>query len=326
VLGWDVPPTVFLSLFALVVIALAPLFAAVWRRLEDRGAPQSAPGKIAVGIAFLAASFLLLSVAAQDLAPEGSQGMSAAVLLSFYVLQAAAVAILGRVGLSMVTRWAPDCWVERLPGVWFFSTGLGGLLGGYAAGSPHRDDDPPSMVITVPVVLADRSEARNATIAAISSGSVGGKSASSDSSQRSGSPRSLSAHVRISVIIRSVRVSPGLIATTRMLSARLRPPRPRVNAISEALPAEPAMYPAEGRSPAAPITLTITPYRATPVLEPAAREVRLELALDVRRQFRALGRQLGLERRVLFAEQTVCLDEDVNQDLNEFEPDQRLSW
>jgi hypothetical protein len=28
----------------------------------------------------------------------------------------------------------------------------------------------------------------------------------------------------------------------------------------------------------------------------------------------------------LFAEQTVCLDEDVNQDLNEFEPDQRLSW
>jgi hypothetical protein len=29
---------------------------------------------------------------------------------------------------------------------------------------------------------------------------------------------------------------------------------------------------------------------------------------------------------VLFAEQTVCLDEDVNQDLNEFEPDQRLSW
>jgi hypothetical protein len=27
-----------------------------------------------------------------------------------------------------------------------------------------------------------------------------------------------------------------------------------------------------------------------------------------------------------FANQTVCLDEDVNQDRYEFEPDQRLSW
>ncbi len=59
-------------------------------------------------------------------------------LLSFYVLQAAAVAILGPVGLSMVTRWAPDGWVERLTGVWFFSTGLGGLLGGYAAAASSR--------------------------------------------------------------------------------------------------------------------------------------------------------------------------------------------
>ncbi len=138
VLGWEVPPTVFLSVFALFVVALAPLFAAVWRRLENRGAPQSAPKKIAISIAFVAASFLLLSVAAQDLTPDGSQGVRAAVLLSFYVLQAAAVAILGPVGLSMVTRWAPDGWVERLTGVWFFSTGLGGLLGGYAAAASSR--------------------------------------------------------------------------------------------------------------------------------------------------------------------------------------------
>ena len=137
VLGREVPPTLFLSAFALFVVALAPLVAAVWRQLEDRGAPQSAPKKIAVSIAFIAASFLLLSVAARDLAP-GSQAVSAAVLLAFYVLQAAAVAILGPVGLSMVTRWAPDGWVERLTGVWFLSTGLGGLIGGYAAAASSR--------------------------------------------------------------------------------------------------------------------------------------------------------------------------------------------
>ena len=28
----------------------------------------------------------------------------------------------------------------------------------------------------------------------------------------------------------------------------------------------------------------------------------------------------------VFADQTVCLDEDANQDRYEFEPDQRLSW
>jgi len=138
VLGWEVPHTLFLSVFALFVVALALPVAAVWRRLEDRGAPQSAPTKIAISIAFIAASFLLLSVAARGLAPDGSQGVGAGVLLFFYVLQAAAVAILGPVGLSMVTRWAPDGWVERLTGVWFFSTGLGGLLGGYAAAASSR--------------------------------------------------------------------------------------------------------------------------------------------------------------------------------------------
>ena len=80
----------------------------------------------------------MLSVAAQDLAPDGSEGVSAAVLLAFYVLQAAAVAILGPVGLAMVTRWAPDGWMERLTGVWFLSTGLGGLIGGYAAAASSR--------------------------------------------------------------------------------------------------------------------------------------------------------------------------------------------
>ncbi len=152
VLGWDVPPTMFLSVFALFVVALAPLVAAVWRRFEARGRLPSAPMKIAISIAFIAASFLLLSVAARDLAPDGSQGVSAAVLLLFYVLQAAAVAILGPVGLSMVTRWAPDGWVERLTGVWFFATGLGGLLGGYAAAASSRS--PSSEYGAFAVILA----------------------------------------------------------------------------------------------------------------------------------------------------------------------------
>ncbi|NRA76204.1 MAG: hypothetical protein HRU16_09700 [Planctomycetes bacterium] len=141
VFGWEAPPTLFLSMFALLVVALTPVAAAVWRRLEERGVPQSAPKKIAISIAFVSASFLVLSVAAQDLAPDDSQVVSASVLLSFYFLQAAAVAILGPVGLSMVTLWAPDGWVERLTGVWFFSTGLGGLLGGYAAAASSH---PPS--------------------------------------------------------------------------------------------------------------------------------------------------------------------------------------
>ena len=152
VLGWDVPPTMFLSVFALFVVVLAPLAAAVWRRLEARGGQPSAPMKIAISIAFIAASFLLLSVAARDLAPDGSQGVSAAVLLLFYVLQAAAVAILGPVGLSMVTRWAPNGWVERLTGVWFFATGLGGLLGGYAAAASSRS--PSSEYGAFAVILA----------------------------------------------------------------------------------------------------------------------------------------------------------------------------
>ena len=60
---------------------------------------------------------------------------------------------------------------------------------------------------------------------------------------------------------RSVSTGPGLIATTRSPSAGAPLPSARVNAISDAFPAAPAIYPVGNFSPAEPITFTITPAR-----------------------------------------------------------------
>ena len=86
---------------------------------------------------------------------------------------------------------------------------------------------PPSMVIIVPVVYAETSEARKATITPISSAVPARPMGSGfiNSSQRPSSPRPSLARVFMIVIKRSVAIAPGLMPTDRCRDIE-RAPRP----------------------------------------------------------------------------------------------------
>jgi len=132
-LGFEVPPTVFLSFFALTVVIMGPVMAIFWRFLSQKEVQLSVPRKMAIGMILLALSFVVIAIAARGLVGDEAKVLvSPAYLFAFYFLQACAVIIMAPIGFAFVTRWAPMEWTGRLTGVWFAATGLGSFLGGYA--------------------------------------------------------------------------------------------------------------------------------------------------------------------------------------------------
>jgi POT family proton-dependent oligopeptide transporter len=132
-LGFEVPPTVFLSFFALSIIILGPVMAIFWRFLSQTDIQLSAPRKFAISLILLALSFVVIAIAAMGLVGDEAKGnVNPTYLFAFYFLQACAVIIMAPVGFAFVTKWAPMEWTGRLTGVWISATGLGSFLGGYA--------------------------------------------------------------------------------------------------------------------------------------------------------------------------------------------------
>jgi POT family proton-dependent oligopeptide transporter len=132
VLGWTVPSSWFVSIQALFVILLSPVFAWLWVWLGPR--EPATPTKFALGLLFAGASFLLL------LPPGAAAQSGAGVLVSSlwlvaaYFLQVVGELCLSPVGNSVVTKLAPARVVGMMMGVWFLSIAAGNKLAGLLAG------------------------------------------------------------------------------------------------------------------------------------------------------------------------------------------------
>jgi POT family proton-dependent oligopeptide transporter len=127
--GWNFPASWLQSLTPFFVIVLAPLFARLWIRMEDRQPSSSrkfALGLFAIGIA------MLLLVPASALSAEGK--ISPLWLVGVYFFDVVGELLVSPVGLSMVTRLSPPQIVGVMMGAWFFATSLGNKLAGYFSG------------------------------------------------------------------------------------------------------------------------------------------------------------------------------------------------
>jgi POT family proton-dependent oligopeptide transporter len=125
VAGFSFPSAWYLALNSLFVILLAPLFAALWVRLG--GAQPSSPVKFALGLGFLAASFLLM-VPAALLTAAGK--VSPLWLVGLYFLQTVGELLLSPVGLSTMTKLAPVRATGLVLGIWFLGSAFGNKLAG----------------------------------------------------------------------------------------------------------------------------------------------------------------------------------------------------
>lgn len=134
IFGWEFPSSWWQSVNSLWVIAMAGPFAWLWIRLGK--SQPSSPTKFALGLLFVALSFVWMIPAAK-LTAAGK--VSIVWLLGLYFLQTTGEMCLSPVGLSTMTKLAPARLNGLVMGIWFLAAALGNKLAGVFAGDFEAD-------------------------------------------------------------------------------------------------------------------------------------------------------------------------------------------
>jgi POT family proton-dependent oligopeptide transporter len=127
--GQEFPSSWWQSVNSVWVILLAPVFAYLWIALGHK--QPSSPMKFALGLLFVSLSFVLM-VPAAKLTAEGKVGPMW--LVGLFFLQTVGEMLLSPVGLSTMTKLAPQRLVGLVMGIWFLAAALGNKLAGVLAG------------------------------------------------------------------------------------------------------------------------------------------------------------------------------------------------
>jgi proton-dependent oligopeptide transporter, POT family len=126
--GWEMPASYFQAVNPLAIIAMGPLFAMFWTRLNRSRYRLSDPAKQGFGMIMLGVSFTVMALA-QARADEVGL-VSPLWLTGAYVLATVGELMLSPIGLSMVTKLAPLRLGAMMMGLWFTSSAIANYLAG----------------------------------------------------------------------------------------------------------------------------------------------------------------------------------------------------
>ncbi|WP_019546938.1 peptide MFS transporter [Streptomyces sulphureus] len=130
ILGWSFPSTWFQSINPLLIILLAPVFAAIWVALARRSKEPSTTGKFSFALVVTGLSFFVFLVP-MAMAQDGK--VSPMWLVLIFLLHTIAELCLSPVGLSVTTKLAPAKYASQLMGVWFLAVTAGDSITGLLA-------------------------------------------------------------------------------------------------------------------------------------------------------------------------------------------------
>ena len=130
IFGSEMPATWFQSVNPLLIILLAPVFAAFWSKMGRRNPSQ--PVKISLGLILLGIGYIFMVLGANQAVPGVKVGML--FLFATYFFHTLGELCLSPTGLSFVTKAAPVRFVSLLMGLWFLSSFVANYGGGLVAG------------------------------------------------------------------------------------------------------------------------------------------------------------------------------------------------
>lgn len=134
--------TIFQSVNPIFIILLAPIFAAMWVKLDKADWNPSIPRKFAYGLAGAALGFYVLVFAIQNFADDGAR-ISWIWLALTYLIHTMGELCLSPIGLAMVTKLARPQETGLAMGGWFLSIAMAnyaaGLLAAEASGGGGED-------------------------------------------------------------------------------------------------------------------------------------------------------------------------------------------
>jgi POT family proton-dependent oligopeptide transporter len=124
------------------ILVLTPLLLAGFARLRDRGREPSSASKICAGQFILGVSVLVMVFASRAGGDRDRNIMSPLWLIGSYFLVTVAEILVSPMGLSFVSKVAPQRIRGLMMGCWFGATAVGslisGLLAGYYSKFPHH--------------------------------------------------------------------------------------------------------------------------------------------------------------------------------------------
>jgi POT family proton-dependent oligopeptide transporter len=128
-LGYTIPSTWFQSFNPMMIFIFAPLLNVVWAWQSRNKTEPSSVVKMDIGCCLLGLSFVVMIIAVQGLEPE--QRRSVLWLLSTTFILTIGELYLSPIGLSLVTKVAPQRIVSMMMGVWFLSSFFGNYFSGF---------------------------------------------------------------------------------------------------------------------------------------------------------------------------------------------------
>lgn len=133
IFGMDVKASVFQSINAIYIVLLAPVFAALWTMLGNRGLEPSAAAKFGLAMIQLGGGFLVLVYGINSV---GLGNMTPVIFIFLiYLLHTTGELCLSPVGLSAMNRLAPANLASIIMGTWFFASATGNFAAGLIAGA-----------------------------------------------------------------------------------------------------------------------------------------------------------------------------------------------
>ena len=121
----------------ILVVTFAPIFAGMWAYLGRVNMNPSLPLKFAIGLLFMALSFIVMIYAvrlAMVSAPVAMQW-----LLITYAIQTWGELALSPIGLAAFSKYSPKRYMGQMFGLWFLASAIGGVLAGLLGGDAMSD-------------------------------------------------------------------------------------------------------------------------------------------------------------------------------------------
>lgn len=130
ILGWNFPASWFQILNSVFVVLLVPVYTLMWGKLGDK--EPSTTAKFAWSLIFVGLGYAVLIPVANH------TGVSPIWLTLTYFLHTIGELSLSPVGLSAMTKLAPQRVASLIMGVWFLSISVGEFIGGKVAAVYER--------------------------------------------------------------------------------------------------------------------------------------------------------------------------------------------
>jgi POT family proton-dependent oligopeptide transporter len=142
--GW------FQSLNPVFIISLSPVMASLWVMLANRGKNPSVPAKFGIALILLGLGFLIMVAGSRLLG--SSPRVWPTWLIATYLVHTVAELCLSPVGLSAVTKLAPERFVGQMMGMWFLASSLGSLVAGLMASEIRSAAQMPAIYLRITVM------------------------------------------------------------------------------------------------------------------------------------------------------------------------------